>query len=134
MRFSIRLVYRPGLNQNRNLIPNLSIPCYRTAYGAVADCWYHPRMNRFPDLSFTQRTQAVQRALQVLDLFSLASPELSLQEISGRLGMAASTTHRLLKTLEESSWLARVDGTELYRLGPRLLTLSGQMLMQYPVR
>jgi DNA-binding IclR family transcriptional regulator len=91
-------------------------------------------MTRFPDGGFTQRTQAVQRALQVLDLFSLTSPELSLQEVSGRLGMAASTTHRLLKTLEESSWLARVEGTELYRLGPRLLTLSGQMLMQYPVR
>ncbi|MEA2639840.1 MAG: IclR family transcriptional regulator, regulon repressor [Chloroflexota bacterium] len=87
-----------------------------------------------PDRLFTQRTQAVQRALQVLDLFSLASPELSLQEISAQLGMAPSTTHRLLKTLEESGWLARVAGTELYRLGPRLLTLGGQMLMQYPVR
>jgi len=83
---------------------------------------------------FTQRTQAVQRALQVLDLFSLATPELALHEISVRLGMAPSTTHRLLKTLEESAWLSRVEGTELYRLGPKLLTLGGQMLMQYPVR
>lgn len=82
----------------------------------------------------TQRTQAVQRALQVLDLFSLATPELSLQEISSRLGMAPSTTHRLLKTLEESSWLSRIDGTDLYRLGPKVLTLGGQMLVQYPVR
>src|SRR4051794_8312933 len=89
--------------------------------GASRIACYHPRMTRLPERDFTQRTQAVQRALQALDLFSLASPELSLQEISGRLGMAASTTHRLLKTLEESSWLARVEGTELYRLGPRLL-------------
>src|SRR5581483_1261522 len=79
-------------------------------------CCYHRPMTASPDRLFTQRTQAVQRALQVLDLFSLASPQLSLQEISTQLGMAPSTTHRLLKTLEESAWLARIEGTELYRL------------------
>jgi DNA-binding IclR family transcriptional regulator len=89
--------------------------------------------NRF-DRDFTQRTQAVQRAVELLDLFSLTSPELSLQEISQQLGVAPSTTHRLLKTLEASAWLARVEGTDLYRLGSKLLTLSGQLLMQYPVR
>ncbi len=83
---------------------------------------------------FTQRTQAVERALQLLDLFSLSAPELSLQEISAGLRMAPSTTHRLIKTLEGMSWLKRIEGTERYRLGPKLLALGGQLLLQYPVR
>jgi DNA-binding IclR family transcriptional regulator len=36
--------------------------------------------------------------------------------------------------MEEQELIARIDSTELYRLGPRILTLSTRMLNQYPVR
>lgn len=83
---------------------------------------------------FTQRTQAVERATTVLDLFSLHQPELSLTAISTRLGMHPSTAHRLLKTMQDAGLLAQVAGAEAYRLGPKLLTLGGRMLLQHSVR
>jgi DNA-binding IclR family transcriptional regulator len=48
--------------------------------------------------------------------------------------MHPSTAHRLLKTLEDQELITRLDSTELYRLGPKILTLSNRMLSQYPVR
>jgi len=72
--------------------------------------------------------------MHVLDLFSLATPELSLTDISRHLEMPLPTTHRLVKTLEDAGVLAHVEGSDLYRLGPKLLALSARMLIQYPVR
>jgi IclR family transcriptional regulator, KDG regulon repressor len=83
---------------------------------------------------FLQRNQGAERVGQVLDLLSLSEYPLSLQELSDRLGMHASTAHRLLKTLEDQALITRLDSTELYRLGPKILTLSARMLSQYPVR
>lgn|SRR5947209_13147950 len=72
----------------------------------------------------TRRTQAVESAVRVLDLFTLSSPELSLKQICDQLHANASTVHRLLKAMEETSLVVRVAGTDLYRLGPKLMTLG----------
>jgi DNA-binding IclR family transcriptional regulator len=81
-----------------------------------------------------QRTQAVRRAVDILKLFTLGNPELSLQEVSERLHIAAPSVHRLLQTLEDEGLVSRISGTDLYRLGPLLPALGTQMLNQYPVR
>jgi DNA-binding IclR family transcriptional regulator len=39
-----------------------------------------------------------------------------------------------MKTLEEQGYLSRMEGTELYRLGPKVLTLAARMLNHLPVR
>ena len=82
----------------------------------------------------TRRTQAVESAVRVLDLFSLSRPELSLKQICDQLHANASTVHRLLKAMEETSLVVRVAGTDLYRLGPKLMTLGSRALRQFPVR
>jgi DNA-binding IclR family transcriptional regulator len=86
------------------------------------------------EIGFTRRTQAVQRAVEILKLFSLAEPDLALQTIADRLGLSAATTHRLLQTLDDEGLLSRIPATDLYRLGPLLPSLSAQMIAQYPVR
>jgi IclR family transcriptional regulator, KDG regulon repressor len=82
----------------------------------------------------TRRTQAVESAVRVLDLFSLSSPELSLKQVCDQLHANASTVHRLLKAMEETQLVVRVAGTDLYRLGPKLMTLGSRALLQFPVR
>jgi len=66
----------------------------------------------------------VDRALNVLDAFTAARPELTLTEISARTGLPAPTTLRLLATLTRRNLLERSTRTGAYRLGPRLVTLA----------
>ncbi len=83
---------------------------------------------------FTQRNQAVERALQALEILSGGEAALSLQEISRRLQVHPSTAHRVLKPLEERGYITRWSETELYRLGPKVLMLATQMLSVISVR
>jgi IclR family KDG regulon transcriptional repressor len=91
-------------------------------------------VNKVPRSRFLQRNQSAERVGHVLDLLSLSAHALSLQQLSRQLGMHPSTAHRLLRTLEDQQLIIRQDSTELYRLGPKILTLSTRMLNQYPVR
>ena len=59
------------------------------------------------------------RGLDVLELFSPASPELSQKEISGMLGLPMPTVHRLVAVLTERGWLARDPGSRRLRLPRR---------------
>ena len=92
------------------------------------------RVETSPRSRYVQRNQGAERVGQILEILSLANRPLALQELSGALGLHASTAHRLLKTLEDEGLIARADGTELYRLGPTILRLSSRMLSQFPVR
>ena len=69
--------------------------------------------------NFSDRSvvQSLDRALSLLDLVSFSDHELSLGEIAARSGLAKSTAHRLLRTLELRGFVARnpVNGT--YRPG-----------------
>jgi DNA-binding IclR family transcriptional regulator len=87
-----------------------------------------------PEPSFNRRTQAVRRAVEILKLFSLAEPTLSLQDISDRLQLSPATAHRVIQTLEEEDLLTRVAGTETYRLGPLLPMLATRAMAHYPIR
>lgn len=69
-------------------------------------------------------TRTVSRALDVLLVFSEAEPELTLTEISARLGMHKSTVYRILMTLESRRFLQRDEASGKYRLGTRLLELA----------
>lgn len=66
--------------------------------------------------------QSVERALQILNAF-IGETSLSLNEISQRVNLTPSTTHRLLNTLR-SFGLIEQDDHHHYRLGAHLLTLS----------
>ena len=56
--------------------------------------------------------------------FNNQTPELTLTQISERIGINKSTVHRLLATLERNQFLERDTLTGIYRPGIRLLQLA----------
>jgi IclR family acetate operon transcriptional repressor len=69
--------------------------------------------------SANYQVRALERALDILDAFSLAEPTLTLTALASRAGLAKSTATRLLAVLEERGWLERSAETERYRIGVR---------------
>lgn len=67
--------------------------------------------------------RAVDRALHILICF-IDKHELSLTEISRKVGLNKSTVYRLLSSLEGKGFLQRNEETEKYRLGFRIWELS----------
>jgi DNA-binding IclR family transcriptional regulator len=70
--------------------------------------------------------RAVERALDILLCFANTS-DLTLTEISIRVGLHKSTVHRLLASLEGKGFIMRDAGTDKYRLGYRLWELSANL-------
>ena len=69
-------------------------------------------------------TQAIQRALAVLNCFSRDIESLSLTEISKLLNIPYSTASRIAGILEQESFLIRDKHTKLYSLGRRIYGLG----------
>lgn len=68
--------------------------------------------------------RAVERALAILDCFSVEHTSFSLVEISKEIQLSASTTLRLLSTLEKRNYLYRNPENSRYYLGARLAQLG----------
>ena len=71
--------------------------------------------------------QSVERAVDILELFSLSETELSVKDISERLGLSKSTAHGLIKTLEHRGYLEQRSMDQKYRLGLRLFELGNMV-------
>jgi DNA-binding IclR family transcriptional regulator len=69
--------------------------------------------------------QSLDRALSILDAVGFSDQELSLADISMRVGLAKSTTHRLLHTLELRGFVSRNPVTGHYRPGMKTLRSLG---------
>jgi DNA-binding IclR family transcriptional regulator len=67
---------------------------------------------------------AVEKAFEVLSCFTREEPELGVSQISRRLGLGASTVHRLLTIMVEKGFAVRDPATQRYRLGSALLRLA----------
>lgn len=70
------------------------------------------------------QVRALERALDIVDAFTLAEPELTLTTIAARVGLPKSTATRLLAVLEERGWLERSPATERYRIGVRAFEIG----------
>jgi len=68
--------------------------------------------------------RTVRRAFSVFDCFSASRSRLSLQEIAATLGLAKSTTFRLVKVLEDTGYLVRLDDQK-YSLSLKFVRLGG---------
>ena len=68
--------------------------------------------------------RAVERAVQILEQFSLDRPELNLTEVSTGIGLSKSTTRRLLATLEATHMVEFDRRTNYYRLGLKAFRLG----------
>ncbi len=84
-------------------------------------------------------SQAIERALSVLECFISSDPELGISEIARRLKLTPSTVHRIVRALTAAGYLEQNSATERYYLG-RSAVLLGQIAerstglgMAYPV-
>jgi IclR family KDG regulon transcriptional repressor len=68
--------------------------------------------------------QTVSRAIQVLKAFSIHDKELSLTELSNKLGISKSSLQRILHTLTGEGLLERDERTKTYKLGMELYFLG----------
>lgn len=66
--------------------------------------------------------------MRVLKCFSLQEPRLSLSQIADRVGLARSTTHRILATLRDEGMLEQDGRRELYRLGLQVFEMGSVVL------
>jgi DNA-binding IclR family transcriptional regulator len=69
-------------------------------------------------------TQALRRALSILNSFSQDDVELSLADISKSLSLPKGTVHRLLSSLRHQSFIEQNESNHKYRLGWRLFELG----------
>ncbi len=74
------------------------------------------------------RVQVLERSLGILDLLCQEGPELSLIELSERLKLHKSTTHRLLGVLEQHRFIEKSANNGKYRLGLKLFELGSKAI------
>ena len=75
-------------------------------------------------------SQAIHRALRVLQVFSLERPSVSLTEITNRTDLAMPTAHRIVKALQSSDFMVQDSSTALYSLGPAVMSLAHVILQR----
>ncbi len=68
--------------------------------------------------------QSLDRAISILDLFRATRDPLGISEMSAALGLAKTTVHGLVSTLEKNGFLIKVAGIRKYRLGFALYELG----------
>lgn len=74
------------------------------------------------------RSRALERGIAVLRCFGVNTPELSLTEIVGRMGIPKATVFRILRTLCDAGMLERDEASGRYRVGPYALELGTAFL------
>jgi DNA-binding IclR family transcriptional regulator len=78
--------------------------------------------------------KVIAKAFQILDLFSVEEPKLTLNQIYEKLGQNKSTVYRILYELTEAGILAKDPLTKQYQLGLLTLKYSSLVLHQLELR
>lgn len=76
----------------------------------------------------------VGKALDLMDLFTRAEPQLGLSQLARASGLNKATCHRLLTELESRGLLEQSGPAREYRLGPAVLRLSALREAAVPTR
>lgn len=80
------------------------------------------------------RTESVGKAIRLLALFRGAEVPVRIAEASAATGLARSTTHRLLATLQAAGFVRQDPGTRAYYPGPALLDLARSLSRDIELR
>jgi DNA-binding IclR family transcriptional regulator len=75
----------------------------------------------------------VDRLTEILDILSKYKEGLGIKEISTKLHLPLSTTHRLLKALEENELVSQEDLSKRYKIGIKILSMSSQLLNEMDI-
>ncbi|MEI3607786.1 IclR family transcriptional regulator [Pseudogracilibacillus sp. SE30717A] len=78
--------------------------------------------------------QSVERALIILETLSQAQRGMSVKEISNKVDLAKSTTHRLLTTLMSKGYVIQNNENDDYLLGLKLVEISSSILENLDIR
>lgn len=70
------------------------------------------------------QVRALERALDILDAFSLTTPELTVTRLAERVGLPKSTVIRLVAILVDRRYLERVPDSESLRIGVRAFEIG----------
>ena len=70
--------------------------------------------------------QSVERAARMLGLFTVDEPELTLRDLTSRMGLSKATAHRYATALRNAGLLRLHEG--LYTLGPRVVEMASAAL------
>ncbi len=76
----------------------------------------------------------ITKALELLNYFSISTPEIGLAEFVKRSGRDKATVHRHLTELAENGFLEQHPTTRAYRLGPAILRLTSVREATHPMR
>jgi len=68
--------------------------------------------------------QSVDRALDILSLFSYAKPRWGITEIALAMNLPKGTIHNIVSTLDSAGFLKQDEETRKYCLGPKLFSLG----------
>jgi DNA-binding IclR family transcriptional regulator len=79
-------------------------------------------------VSETPINQSVERAVRLLGFFSAEEPELTLPQLTKRLGTSRATTHRYAMALRRVGLLRYDAAGGIYSLGPRIVELAATAL------
>ncbi|MCD8509361.1 MAG: helix-turn-helix domain-containing protein [Bacillus sp. (in: Bacteria)] len=71
--------------------------------------------------------QSVERALKILNTLAQYPEGIGITELSNKLQLAKSTTHRLILTLMNNNYVIQDSKTENYRLGMHIVSLSSSV-------
>jgi DNA-binding IclR family transcriptional regulator len=74
------------------------------------------------------------RAMAIIDTLATERDDVSLMQVSGKLGLHKSTVHRLLMILERHRMVEREPQTGRYRLGLRLFELGALAIARFDIR
>lgn len=75
--------------------------------------------------------QSIQRATQVLGLFTFEHPSWRVSDMAKALGLAIGTTHGIISALEKAEYLAQNPSSKEYHLGLKLLELGALQSATY---
>ncbi|WP_338552513.1 IclR family transcriptional regulator [Paenibacillus sp. KS-LC4] len=80
--------------------------------------------------------QSIDRAMQIIQLLmsDYSRTGWAISDISERVGLALSTTHRLISTLVRQELIVQLPETKRYRLGPKWMEVGLQQLEQLDLR
>ncbi|WP_168119988.1 IclR family transcriptional regulator [Paenibacillus sp. HB172176] len=70
------------------------------------------------------KVKTLKKALDVLEVFSVSTPELGISEIGEKLGLYKSNVHNIISTFEQCGYIERNPDTGKYRLGTKILELA----------
>lgn len=78
----------------------------------------------------TKTVRAVERAFDIIEVFTIRDSELTLQEISERTGLALATVHRSVQTMIHRGYIEQDPISGKYRLGMEFVKLGGMVIQR----